>query len=117
MMVACFSACNTLTSHRDFCTSIEFTILPSPPKQKTITGEHDIKTILEFIESIDKEETSNNNINGWTVKIVLNGKENHTLFFIGNMMRYDSQLYRIDETVVKQLKTLYDTLNYYETVI
>lgn len=120
LTVFCFTACNTDTPEHNTYTGVKFTMMPSPPKQKIITSAHDIQTILEFIETIKKDAVTNSNnddTNGWEVKIDFTGEKEQTVSFLGNQMNYNGQIYLINESIISQLQTLYDSLGYPENVI
>lgn len=119
LTVFCFSACNTDIPENNTYTGVKFTMMPAPPKQKVITSAHDIQTILEFIETTEKDVVtdSDNDKNGWTVKIDFMGEKEQTVSFLGNKMNYNGQIYLIDESIISQLQTLYDSLDYPENAL
>ena len=60
---------------------------------------------------------SDNDKNGWTVKIDFMGEKEQTVSFLGNKMNYNGQIYLIDESIISQLQTLYDSLDYHENAL
>lgn len=89
-------------------------VLPSPPKMKAINKEEDIKSIIEYINSISKQTIELEDINGWEVLIQTYGEQQHSIKFIADMLIIDDVWYRVGETEVEKIKDLYNKLDYDE---
>lgn len=94
--------------------SITIKALPSPPKVKTIDKKEDIEKIINHINSINKEKTKQEDIKGWQFFIETKGKQKHSITFMGDLIKIDGALYKIDDDEVKNFREIYNSLNYKE---
>lgn len=94
--------------------SVTIKVLPSPPNMKTIDKEEDIKSIMEYIESIGKQTIEQEDTNGWEILIQTYGEQQHSIRFLAGMLEMDGVWYRVGETEVEKMKELYNKLDYVE---
>ncbi len=94
--------------------NLKIITLPSPPKEKTITKKEDIKKVIDLINSIKKEHIKQNDKNGWSILIKIEGKEKHSICFSGGKVEIDNLWYKINNNDIDKIEKLYHELDYKE---
>ena len=86
--------------------------LPSPPKYKDISDRKDMKTWIDYINSLDLSPTINFD-KGWWFMIKIN--EDTTISFLSDFVHYNNRAYKINNPDYENtLKSLYDSMDYEE---
>ncbi len=92
--------------------SLTLITLPSPPQYKTVTEQKDIKTCLDYIDSLDLVPAINFG-KGWWFMIKID--RNTTISFIGEYVSFNGRTFKIkDPNYEEALRNLYHSLNYEE---
>lgn len=95
--------------------SIAIAVMPSPPKEKVIDNKDDISKIVEYINSIEIKDKEQGAYKGWEVNINLKGKENYDISFVEGSIYLNGIVYKVDNNVIKEIKDLYNKLEYEDT--
>ena len=94
--------------------SITIKALPNPPTIKRIDKKDDINEIITHINSIHKEKVKQEDIKGWEFYIQAEGKNEHFICLVGNMLNIDGIWYEAEVDEIKNFRDLYNNLNYKE---
>ncbi|VYU38838.1 hypothetical protein [Clostridium tertium] len=95
--------------------SITITVMPSPPKVKSIDNKDDISKIVDYINSIEIKDKEQGNYKGYEVNINLKGKENYDISFVDGSIYLNGIVYKVDNNVIKEIKDFYNKLEYEDT--
>lgn len=95
--------------------NITITVMPSPPKAKVIDNKDDISKIVDYINSIEIKDKEQGTYKGWEVNINLKGKENYDISFVEGSIYLNGIVYKVDNNVIKEIKELYNKLEYEDT--
>ena len=114
IVILFFSWCQHKSTSKILITDIDTMAIQDQGKVKKIVKKDDIEKVILFINSIDKKVTMPNGAKGWQFYIRTKGKREHSICFKGNMIEIDRVWYRINTDEGKQLREIYNGLDYKE---
>ena len=85
---------------------MSFTMLPSPPKTKTIERPSDVKKVIEQINNIKKIQVPNKKKNGWEILIHIYGEEESTISYRNGLLFIDNACYIIFPGEITKIRSL-----------
>ncbi|MBQ3101067.1 MAG: hypothetical protein IJC50_08765 [Clostridia bacterium] len=95
--------------------SAVITICDYPKRYKVIDDESEIDRIINFFESLEKEEIQSDKKGGQTIAVVINTPEIKTRIYFINEDKIDfSGLYSVNESAYSDFLTYYNELPYPE---
>lgn len=108
----------TPTLQSDGISQITIATLPSPPKQKKITGKEDIQKFVAVFNGHHLSPRLGISVPaGTSMWIEISGPtETHEIAINGEMIQFDKRYYSVDGNLKGEIGELYDTYSYPETV-
>lgn len=90
--------------------SLTITALPSPPQIKTIENKDEIEKIINHINSINKSNIEEDNINGWEFLIKTKGNKEHLISLVGDKININGTFYKVSKDELSKFRDLYNSL-------
>lgn len=78
--------------------------------KNTVEEAQEFDAVIDFINNIEKEPTEQKDAKDWQFIVELKGKENHTITFLGDKIKYDKTWYKTNPNYVQELEKLFKSL-------
>lgn len=90
---------------------VTITMLPSPPKTKTIEQPSDLKKVIEQINNIKKFKVPMRKENGWEILINIYGEKQIAVSYMNCLLFIDNDCYIVLPNERSNMRSLYDELD------
>ena len=78
--------------------------------KNTVEEAQQFDAVIDFINKIEKEPTEQKDEKTWQFLVEMKGKENHTITFVGDKIKYDKTWYKTKSMYVGELEKLFNNL-------
>lgn len=103
---------NTQNSSEPHESYLVFTVLPSPPKSKTVYDEKMIGEIRAYIENADKQEIEPTDEKGWEISVTINdGGRITNISLRGDILSVDEKEYKVKSDFKDGLLEFYNRVD------